>query len=128
VRARSSSASLNSAKSFVRETPSALQAPTARVGLLEMLDLDRHGSPRHRSRDDARTLPEREQRQTRCGRPMRPEEQVERAVEPDDILVPVHEQAAERHAHVRPAANAYALERADRVHQPSVVDFQPGGA
>ena len=56
---------------------------------------------------------------------MRPEEQLERAIELRDLVAIVHQQAAQRGGDVGAAANVSTFERAHRVEQPSVVHVEP---
>src|ERR1041385_2137169 len=59
---------------------------------------------------------------------MRAEEQIEGLVEDRQVLVPVHEQRAERRAHVGTAANADPLDRLDGIDHPLTVDVHAGRA
>ena len=57
---------------------------------------------------------------------MRAEEQVERVIEPGDVVVPVHEETSERRPDIGAAPDPHHLERADRVNQAAVVHVEPG--
>ena len=59
---------------------------------------------------------------------MRPEEQLERAIEPGDVVAVVHEQASQRGGGIGAAADVDPFERADGVEQASVMHVEPGTA
>ena len=59
---------------------------------------------------------------------MRLEEQLERAVEPGDLVAVVHEQAAQRGGSIGAAADVYPFERTHGVEQTSVMDVEAGTA
>src|SRR6266850_993305 len=84
-------------------------------------------SPRS-ERCHPRVLAERKQRHVQLRRTVRAEEQVERLVEERQVLVPVHEQRAQRRAHVRAALHADPFGRLDGVHHPFAMHVDAGRA
>ena len=56
---------------------------------------------------------------------MRPEEQIEGAIERADLFVTMDEQAAHRRRDIGAAADADRFERAHRVEHPAVMDLEP---